>query len=315
MNKSILGLSLALSVAALFGFGCVRPGPRIVVAPRSTNPPVVKTDTVPDALAYARLEAASATLIRDELITTLEDGQALGAGDEIKVNVGAVELIYPDAGVSRIEAGTNIVLLPQTDETREGEISAEIQLIAGNVWTRFERLLGSSETFSVSANGVVATVRGTAFGVSLDADGVEVQVAESQVEVITEREQRGKPTALSAVRVVAGQGLKIQTAQMAGLTPPMIRRLVRNLSDQEKRAAGFLFGSKRLNPERIQRPPRPIPLTKPTTVPERFRDRFEFLRDRETLRLNILRFGVPTTTPDLKGSIDPSVTGPSELNP
>ena len=57
-------------------------------------------------------------------------------------------------------------------------LGAKIILEAGKVWTRLERLLGRDETFSVESSDVVATVRGTAFGVSLIDGDVDVTVAD-----------------------------------------------------------------------------------------------------------------------------------------
>ncbi len=298
---------LVVSASLLFGLGC-RPRPRIVQAPTKPTEQTQATESAPGVLAYAHTNGATADLTRDNAVIALQDGQALAEGDQIKVNAGTLELVYPDAGVSQIESGSEIVLLAQSDEPREGEVSADIQLIAGSIWTRFERLLGNTERFSVTSNGVVATVRGTAFGVSADTDGVDVQVADHQVEVTEQKAEEQGSSAKSSVVLQAGQGLKTKAG--AFTSPAAVRRLIRSLSNAEKARAGFVFGANRIQLERLRRPAKIVPLLKLPSLPEAYRLRVQFLRKRETLRRDLLRFGAPTNTPDLNPDADPSATGP-----
>lgn len=308
-NRNVAIFSVLLLVPIFFGMGCLRARPRIVQAPTtSTATPDATTGIA--ALAYVRLNSATADLIRDAATESLQDGQALAEGDEIKVKSGTVELIYPDAGVSQMEAGSDIVLLAQTDAPREGEVAADIQLIAGSVWTRFERLLGNTERFSVTSNGVVATVRGTAFGVSADADGVDVQVADHQVEVTSQQSEEAGTSAKSSLLLQSGQGLKLNAKTFAQ-SPAAIRRLVRGLNATEKTKPGFLFGAKALDRERLRRPARIIPLLKAPTLPAAYRARIQFLRLREAARRDSLRFGAPTSSPDLNPDAAPATSGTS----
>ncbi|MCC7357424.1 hypothetical protein IT408_02860 [Candidatus Uhrbacteria bacterium] len=141
MSYRIFALcSLVISAPLLFGMGC-RPRPRIVQAPsvpvEKAQEPSQTDESIQGVLAYANLAGARADLIRDGSESSVQDGQALAEGDQIKVTNGTLELIYPDAGISQVSAGSEIVLLAQNDAPRDGEVSAEIELIAGNIWTRF----------------------------------------------------------------------------------------------------------------------------------------------------------------------------------
>lgn len=305
--RSLALCALVLSAPLLFGLGC-RARPRIVQAPTKPTEQTQTTESAPGVLAYARLNGSTADLTRDNTTAPLQDGQAVAEGDQIKVHTGTLELVYPDAGVSQVETGSEIVLLAQSDAPREGEVSTDIQLIAGSVWTRFERLLGNTERFSVTSNGVVATVRGTAFGVSADTDGVDVQVADHQVEVTEQQAEEQGLAAKSSVVLQANQGLKVK--QGVFTTPAAVRRLIRSLNTSEKARAGFTFGANKLQLERLRRPAKIIPLLKLPRLPEAYRRRVEFLRKREAARRELLRFGTPTSTPDLNPTIDPSATGP-----
>lgn len=311
LNRSLALTCALLCLPLLFGMGCLRPRPRIVQAP--TTPQSNTSEAGFAALAYARLGGGSADMVRDASVATLQDGQALAEGDEIKVTSGTIELVYPDAGVSRLESGTDIVLLAQTDQVREAEVSADIQLLAGSIWTRFERLLGNTERFSVTSNGVVATVRGTAFGVSAEANGVvDVQVADHQVEVTSQQEEEGGAQVKNSLTLQAGQGITVQAADFRA-APTVVRRLVRSLTPAEKAKAGFVFGSRILKREEVQKPATIIPLLKLPALPDAYRLRIQFLRQREAVRRDALRFGSPTTTPDLNPDTQPSASGPGTL--
>lgn len=315
-KNSMLNRHLALACALLclplvFGMGCLRPRPRIV----QNQAPSPSQDTMQSAavLAYARLNGGSADLMRDASTASLQDGQALAEGDEIKVKSGMIELVYPDAGISQLEPGADIVLLAQTDQVREGEVAADIQLVAGSIWTRFERLLGNTERFSVTSNGIVATVRGTAFGVAAEMDGsVDIQVADHQVEVGSQQEEEVNARVKNSVILQTGQGIKLKAVDFRS-APAVVRGLVRKLGPNEKGKAGFVFGSRSLKREELQKPTNAIPLLKLPALPEAYRLRIQFLHQREALRREALRFGSPTTTPDLNPNTEPGTSGPNSL--
>lgn len=159
---------------------------------------------------------------------------------------------------------------------------------------------------------MVATVRGTAFGVSSDTDGVDVQVAEHQVEVVDKNAEEKGDVAKNSILLQANHGLKIKTNSFG--TPSAVRRLVRSLSPAEKASIGFKFGIKRLEVERLRRPIKVVPLLKLPNLPEAFRSRVDFLHKRENIRRDVIRFGAPSTTPDLNPGTDPSATGSGGAN-
>ncbi len=301
--KKTFRLLLVVAAISVLGFGCARPRPRIVQAPPTTTVATTNTNQVtqPPAgqfvgerqYAFIKLDGGQATVKRDGAQADAQDNQAVYGGDEIDVTKGTVSLIYQDSGESQLSAGAKVVVLPADADSKDGEIAQEIQLIAGNIWTRFERLLGPTEQFSVVSNGVVATVRGTAFGVENDGTNVDIQVADHLVEVTADSDATQVP-----VKLVAGQGLKLKAAAAALTLRSSSRpQIVRQLALTEKSRAGFAFGSRKLQLERLRKPLKPFYWNVKSEIPVLYRPRVEVLRQRTLERLRLLQFTAPTTTP------------------
>jgi FecR protein len=141
---------------------------------------------VPKGIAYLEVTpGASVIVTRGSEETYGKTGMALYAGDQLEVAFVEVTLIYPDSGASLLSPDTKVTILPDGDLKTGQGIGALIILEAGKIFTRFERVFRMGEKFSVQADNVVATVRGTAFGVKKQNDKVGIQVAESNVTIST----------------------------------------------------------------------------------------------------------------------------------
>ena len=234
-----------LFLASLFGVGCspATRGPVGVSLPDARQIAATKTvqfaagdvraETVISSSTVALLrlnDGGAGTVTRGTSTVAIRNGIEIACGDEIRVTAGTVSIVYPGAGVSRLVEGTNIILLSGSDDS--GKLFSRLILEAGSVWTRFERLFGPAEEFSVQAGDVVATVRGTAFGVSLDGVDVDIQVAEHAVEVGPAVGVAAKP-----VSVHVGQGVRAHGRIMSGVRP---------LSSQERSSTGYLFGATKI---------------------------------------------------------------------
>jgi hypothetical protein len=266
-------------------------------------------------MAYLRLNGGSAEVVRGGARVAAVDGLELESGDQVTVTTGTVYLTYPDSGASRLDAGTEIIL--STDADQKGLVM-ELELLAGRIWTRFERVFGSSEYYAVSSNGVVATVRGTAFGMSVLNGDVDVQVADHEVAVTADK---GNPLAWRAgtvpqiLKLSAGQGLKIATR---GALPDfrLLEAGIRRLDAAERLAEGFKFGANQLLPERLRRPALPVRLKiEPVISPDLERYREILLRRAAIMQAASSTFVAPQRAPTLQESTAPTSTptikGPS----
>lgn len=312
----------ALVALAVVGAGCaVQPrvvrtpapvAPQVAVAPSSTAPEVPVAQFA--VVGYLRVgSGASVALQRgDAFPAEAKDGTELQSGDRVAAKNGTVEIVYPDAGVTRLDPGADVQLVARDASADGSSVAAQLELLAGRAWTRFERVFGSGEEFSVEANGVVATVRGTGFGVVREADGsVDIQVADHAVEVSFQADDEkrwaeGKAkNALPAfgagerIRLSAGQALKIPAGRAAGFLAKAAAS-VRELTPTERRVAGFVFAQSFLPSSQSRRPERPVRLPSASSVPASVQQRVQFLRDREALRKKFPDFQAPTTAPGLQ---------------
>jgi hypothetical protein len=312
----------ALAALVAVGAGCAVQ-PRVVRTPTPVAPQVVVTSssTVPEVpvaqlavVGYLRVgPGASATLQRgDAFPAEAKDGTELQSGDRVAAKSGDVEVVYPDAGVTRLDPGADVQLVAREASADGSSVAAQLELFAGRAWTRFERVFGSGEEFSVEANGVVATVRGTGFGVVREADGsVDIQVADHAVEVSSQADDEKKwaegksKNALPVfgagerIRLSAGQALKIPARRAAGFLGKA-KGSVRELTPAERKLAGFVFAQSFLPSSRSRRPDRPVRLPSAPSLPSAVQRRVQFLRDREELRKKFPDFQAPTTAPSLQ---------------
>lgn len=302
-----IGLLIPFALAALIGAGCVRVGPRIVKAPEPS--PAAQAPGA-QAFAYLKLNGGSATVQRGDQKAAGKDNAELSSGDRVKVSSGAVSIMYPNSGETRLDAGADVTIV--SDPVSRGLI-AELRLTAGRAWTRIERLLGADEQFTVAANGVVATVRGTAFGVAVKGDGADVQVADHTVDVVKEIAD----AAPKSVTVAAGEGVTLSSEQITRLDADKLLALKRKLTDAEMNAVGFRFALTPLSAERLARPANAVQLfqAQPSLTPA-LEQRLGALRLMVTMRVQQSGFVAPTraiTNPETAPTnVAPSVNGPTQ---
>lgn len=123
------------------------------------------------------------------------DGMVLSPGATIKTGEGGkatVELF--GQAETRMDASSELTITEAVASSEPGTVPLQIRLTlgAGRVWSRVLKLLDLDSSFQVGASSVVATVRGTAFDVRLNADGTsEVWVSESAVSVNPAGAQQG----------------------------------------------------------------------------------------------------------------------------
>ncbi|GEM_PF-2532559 len=126
-------------------------------------------------------------------VTITHDGEELDAtpfmalieGDMIQTGAdGSAEIAWSGFGRTILSANTSLTISRAEHGASSDGIIAKMKLESGRVWTRLEKLLSTGSSFEVKASNVVATVRGTSFGVGLDTPGnVDIKVAESHVDV------------------------------------------------------------------------------------------------------------------------------------
>ncbi|MFA5935706.1 MAG: FecR domain-containing protein [Patescibacteria group bacterium] len=289
-------LLVPLLMIGLLGSGCAQITPRLVQTPSN--------EQAVGSMGVLALNGGAATVTRGDKTLNAPTEVELLPGDTVRVTEGTVTIAYPGAGASYLGEGTEITLLP--DGEGQGSVFAQIELAAGSIWTRFERLLGPDEKFSVSGNGVVATVRGTAFAMEIVDGQADVQVAESEVEVGVLAARKDAALAKKALLLKSGEGFTVGVQAMMRLESAGMKRLVRKLNEKEKTRKEYKKMSTTV-PDDLMKMKAKTKMEGKAVIPERFRDRVDAAMMERFIEAGIIEFGAPTYAPT-KANIAPTTT-------
>ncbi|HWQ99918.1 MAG TPA: FecR domain-containing protein [Candidatus Methylomirabilis sp.] len=148
------------------------------------------TDVQPPVAFISEIDG-EATVVRGESSSTARLHMELKEGDAIIVaEKGRVAITWPEYGRTMADGGSSFVIRRAQSNADASSFLVNIKLNVGRIWTRLERLLGPKEAFEVRASTVVATVRGTSYGVDARGPRVRVLVTEHRVKVrqVSDRE-------------------------------------------------------------------------------------------------------------------------------
>ena len=112
-------------------------------------------------------------------------------GDMIRTSAdGKAEIRWGDRGITRIDSDSQVTV----EDIPEREIPAtnvliRLRVTSGRAWSRMLKLLDVQSAVEVESGGIVATVRGTAFGVAAQASSTDVMVSDSVVRVSSVKNQ------------------------------------------------------------------------------------------------------------------------------
>lgn len=163
----LLLMVLVVSTGWFWSLSAVHAGATPSITAEIVRPPVeIRRAAQED---WAEL-SASAVILPGDRIRTGPDGEA--------------RLVWGDRGYTRIDPGTEL-LVEQAPLDGTLTPGAKIALVVegGRIWSRMLKLLDLDSSMQVRTSDVVATVRGTTFGIIKDADGSQAAVTESVVEV------------------------------------------------------------------------------------------------------------------------------------
>ncbi len=215
--KKILGIGclVLLALGLLAGFAAWKYGP--MLAEKAMNR-IQQEAFKQMGLPGAGTQSGDAYLTEIEgQVYVTHEGERMEAeqgpvseGDVIETgNDSSAAIIWPEYGRTVIDANSKITL---TKAEKDGDkLNVNMKMDFGRMWTRLERLLGRDSGFEVRASNVVATVRGTSFGVERPRTGgnVKVQVAESRVAVKKMKSADSDEVAVPEVLILPKQQMDI----------------------------------------------------------------------------------------------------------
>lgn len=110
---------------------------------------------------------------------TAQSGMELKPGDAIHTDgEGNAVIQVFGQGETRLGKKTDIVI-NKAEQSKQIDVNLALQ--SGRIWTRLRRFTGLDDSYRIERNGVVATVRGTAFDVQATPTTTHVWVSESAV--------------------------------------------------------------------------------------------------------------------------------------
>lgn len=191
-------------------------------------------------VAVLRVERGSATVVSGSASQEVTTETQVGTGDEITVSSDGRAALYWDGhGRTLIDAGTKLRVEEASRPAGPDSIKAKILIDIGRTWTRIEQVLDVGSEVSAATNDVVATVRGTSFGVDRTGGTSAIRVKESKVAA-------SRPGSVDMVEVdagfkyVGGQSTRLSETELAD---PFVVDGDRDIPDEDYDLSSFLTGA------------------------------------------------------------------------
>jgi len=121
----------------------------------------------------------------DSAWTQAKTGDELKAGDAVRTGGrGSAAINFYDLGRSELAPASEVTISGlQPGDGQSATFAVHLDLVAGRLWSRILHFFELDDAYTVAANSVVATVRGTAFDLWKQGNGTQVAVTDSAVEV------------------------------------------------------------------------------------------------------------------------------------
>lgn len=149
---------------------------------------------------------------------------SLEESDEVRTGTNGRAIIrFFENGETRLRESSSVKIEQAYAEAGQGSsLSVSVGLLGGRVWSRVLRLFDLDSSFSVRTDTVVATVRGTAFDVGLDASGTTMWVADSAVQMEIDPRITNKPlSSTNGLMVPEGFTANVSLQGKTGEVQPM----------------------------------------------------------------------------------------------
>lgn len=172
----------------------------------------------------------------------LTNGDELANGDIIATNnSGSAIIHFPDSSVARLEPNSKITIEETNYDPDSGEMSVKLKITAGNLWSKIFDLASTSSTWQVESSNTVATVRGTAFGFSIESNSSWIIGSEHSVNVKPIDVASGNPVG-DGIEVGQGKALTMadKDVALAKSDPNYLKTLLLDTPDQFKNAPWVL---------------------------------------------------------------------------
>ncbi len=177
MKPLLIGLGIALGIFLLGGAALIGGGIYFV------NKVISQQGTTAEVpVAVLRVEQGKATISSGGAPQEVTTETQVNQGDEIVVSDDGRAALYWDGyGRTLIDAGTKLRVTEASRPDGKKSIKANFLIDIGRTWTRIEQVLDVGSEVSGATGDVVATVRGTSFGVERVGNASAIRVKSSKV--------------------------------------------------------------------------------------------------------------------------------------
>lgn len=219
----LVGLMLAGFVTSVIVIRSMRVTPQTSALPAS----VLSQTAVASVSATLTIDRGMALIKSDNQWHAGTDGQMLYQGDSVKTNPGSqASLVFINIGELRLEQQTEITLTTLTP------IAVHVYQTIGDTYSKVKKLFDPASSYEVETPTAVASVRGTAFGVLVDAlQESRVVVSENIVDVAPIVREGEIRTRLPAASVRENEGTivnqeTITQSAATRLAPPVLPKTI-----------------------------------------------------------------------------------------
>lgn len=163
---------------------------------------------------WVEVLSASAFLIENEngveIKKPLATGDSISEGNILETDSkGKVAIHLFDGSVLRVNSGTRFTLNTAEYNKDSGKLLVKASLSSGKIWSKIIELATPDSIWQVETSNAVATVRGSAFGVSADGKTSEVFGSQHKVSVEVVDPKTKEKIKVQPVVVNGGTSLKI----------------------------------------------------------------------------------------------------------
>ncbi len=239
----LIGLGIA-AIIIILGIGAIAAGVSYFVGQALSQ----QGTTAEAPVAVLRVEQGKATVTSGGISQEVTTETQVNAGDDITVSDDGRAALYWDGyGRTLIDAGTKLRVTEASRPDGDKSIKANFLIDIGRTWTRIEQVLDVGSEVSAATGDVVATVRGTSFGVERMGNLSAIKVKESKVEVTRPGSQDGVSVEegfkLEAPRGSTGALRAPVKLSNVELQDPFLLSGDKDISDSEYDLSGFTSGA------------------------------------------------------------------------
>lgn len=142
----------------------------------------------------------------------LSTGDAISEGNMIETDgKGKAAIHLFDGSVLRVNSDTRFVLNTAEYDKDSGKLIVKANLSSGKLWSKIIELATADSSWEVETSNTVATVRGSAFGVSTDGETSEVFGSQHRVSVEVVDPKTKEKIKVRSIVVDEGVSLKVSS--------------------------------------------------------------------------------------------------------